>query len=125
MRSFFAWVGGGLVVAALVTGVVVGGWQLGWWMTSAATNRQAHIYQHSYGAQAAYVQQLSQAQRDVAAVDVQLHDPHTPASELTALRAQRAAIVGQACDTYARVTAPLPDYLASFAAANCGGQSNP
>jgi hypothetical protein len=125
MRSFFAWLGGLLVAALLVTGVIVGGWQLGWWMTSAATNRQAHIYQHSYGAQAAYVQQLTQAVRDVADVDVQIADPHTPASELPALRGQRAAIIAQACDTYSRVTAPLPENLASFTAANCSGQTNP
>jgi len=121
MRAAFTWIGAVAAAAVVVTGIVVGGWQLGWWMKAAATNRNAHIYQHSYGAQSAFVQQLSQAVRDVADVDVQIADPHTPASELPALRDQRAAIIEQACDTAARVTSPLPDPLASFVASNCNG----
>lgn len=113
----------GAIVAglALTVGVAVGGWQLGWWMQSAGTNRAAHIYQHSYGAQTADLDQIEQGIRDVATIDGQVADPSTPNSEVPSLRAQQRAVINQICDVAARVTSPLPSDAASFVSTNCEG----
>lgn len=116
------WIGAGVVGLAVIVGLIIGGWRLGWWMTARGTNYQNHIFQHSYGAQSAYKEQLRQAVVDIDAVAVQISDPSTPQSEKAALTAQRAAMVNQACDIASKVTdnALTPDE-ASFVATNCQG----
>lgn len=112
-------IGIGAVVVAV--GILIGGWQLGWWAKSYAASRSAAIYQQSYGAQTADIQQLRQLMTEVAGIDAQVADPSTPASEVSALQSQRAAEINQACGVGALVSPTLlPSPEQHWIAANCG-----
>lgn len=49
-----------LGVIAIVTGIIFGGWQAGWWFKTQNTNRQAHLYRHSYEAQQTLRDEITQ-----------------------------------------------------------------
>lgn len=107
-----------LGVLVVVAAVIVGGWQLGWWMKSYATSRTAQIYRQSYGAQSALAQELQNTRSQLDTVEVQLQAPWTPASERAALRAQAAALTTQACGLAAQLTT-VPSTTQPFVSANC------
>ena len=116
-RAFY----GAIIVGALlaiIAAIVIGGWQLGWWASNSATNHRAHIYEHSYGTQSAYVEQDRNLISQVTTIDVQLNDPATPASEHPSLTAQKSAIVTQACNMAHSITEP-PSDIAQFMSAHC------
>ena len=117
-----AWALGIIVAVLLIAGLAIGGWQLGWWMQSYSASRSATIYQQSYGAQTADIQQVQQAMTDVASINVQMEDPSTPASEDQSLQAQKQAVINQACSVGIKINpTDLPSQEASFMAQNCGG----
>lgn len=115
-ERWLKWAKVSILVAIFAVVLVIGGWQLGWWLKSSATSRNAAIVQRSYGAQLADVQQVQTDQEQVSAIDVQLTT--APASETAALKVQRQAIVNQACSVYVLIANPPPTE-ATFAAANC------
>lgn len=41
-------IGAGLLAVVVLAGLIFGGWQAGWWFKTQNTNRQAHLYRHSY-----------------------------------------------------------------------------
>lgn len=94
-----------LTVAGLivVVAVIVGGYQLGWWLTGNAVNRSAKINRQSYDVQQTY---LEKARDDIAlvrAIDVQIADKRN-ADDVDQLTAQRTATVTQTCDAISRLT---------------------
>lgn len=103
---------------ALLAGIVIGGWQLGWWMKSYSVSRNAQIYHNSYGAQSADEQQAQNLITQVSTIQVQITDPAVPPAELPALRAQENNIITQACAIIENITQPTPDVV-SFASQNC------
>lgn len=108
------------VVGALVVmaGIVVGGWDLGWFAASSATNHQNHIYQQSYGTQTAEIEQVRTDLTTIDQIDVQLADRATPASEQSALAAQKVAVTNQACGVAMNITSPPAD-VSAFRSTNC------
>jgi hypothetical protein len=110
----------GAVVGAilLVGGIVVGGYQLGWWLKANNTNRQQHIDRKNYGSQLAYQTKLESTITDVASIDVQLDSPNTPASEKAGLQGQRTAIVRQGCSA-ANLLTDIPSADAARVSSNC------
>jgi hypothetical protein len=82
-----------LLAVIVAVAVIIGGYQLGWWLEKDSVNRRARINQDSYNRQNALVEQvlddISEAQ-----------DPNLPA-------AQRAAIVDQVCDSAAKLTGSI------------------
>ena len=92
----------GIIVLALV------GWQVGWWFTNANNNRQALLFQHSYGAQSAYVEEVHQEIVEFNALNTQVNDPSTPAGEKPSLVAQQQAIINQACGQLGNVSITIP-----------------
>ncbi len=99
--------------------IVVGGWQLGWWMKSYSTSRNARIYQQSYGAQSANINEVESLIVTAKGISVQLADPNTPASETSALKAQQVAVTNEICSRALTITPPLPSTEAAFVAAHC------
>ena len=110
---------GVIVALGLLVGLAIGGWQLGWWLKSSAASHNAQIYQRSYGAQSADVQELQSLITQVDTINVQTTAPSTPPSEKSALEAQQSAIINQACGIADNITPPLPSSEAAFVAANC------
>lgn len=93
-----------IVVVALV---IVGGYQLGWWLKKDAVNRNAKINQDTYGRQNALVEQILDDIKDA-------ETPGIPAG-------QRIAIVGQICDSANKLTGSikLTGNAAAFVAREC------
>jgi|ERR1035437_1216145 hypothetical protein len=119
MNPFKAIVG---VVVSLVViaALAVGGWQLGWWAQTSAVNHQAHIFANSYGTQSADIAEARNLATQITQVAVQINDPATPTSEVSALRSQQVAMTSQACSIVNNITPNLlPADLATFAAGNC------
>jgi hypothetical protein len=87
--------------------IVIGGWQLGWWLKSETVNRNAVILQDSYGRQNALVEQILDDVREVEAGNL-------PPQQVI-------AITSQICDSAAKLTGSiqLPQSAASFVAREC------
>ena len=101
---------GAVVVAAAMA---IGGWQLGWWLKTSATNRTAVTYQPSS------VAQLQNLVSQIDQVDNQLADANTSQSEMATLTSQKSVLVNLACGISVRITSPLPSTEAAFVASNC------
>lgn len=112
------WFGGVVLALLLLGGIILGGWQAHWWFVSNGTNRQAHIFQQSYGTQSADMDRARDLISDIAAVQVQTESPSTPSSEIASLNAQETALTTQACGLIEDQTSP-PSDEATFAASSC------
>ena len=82
-----------LVLIALI---VVGGWNLGWWMKAYSVKKNAEIYQHSYERQTALQQEMLSNIATVQQIQVQIAE--TSGAEQQALEAQQHAIIEQVCN---------------------------
>jgi len=82
-----------IVTIMLVVGVVVGGYQLGWWLNSQSVNRNARIQQDSYGRQSALTTAVLREATD-------LQDPNLPP-------AQRVALVAEFCINASMLTGTI------------------
>lgn len=118
MKQTFAGIGIAIGAVVLVVAVSIGGWKLYWWAAGASTNNVAHIYHNSYGAQSADTQQVQNLVAQIATIDSQIASPATPAAEVDALRAQKSAMIQQACSLAANIVSPTPD-VAQFTSLNC------
>lgn len=118
MGSVAKIVGVTIIGIVLIFGIVMGGWQAHWWFVSNGTDRQAHIFQHSYGTQSADADRARDLIASIAGIQVQIESPSTPSNELAALRAQETAITTQACGLIEDQTDP-PSDEASFASDSC------
>lgn len=100
-------VGATIAGLLLIAAIVVGGYQLGWWLKGNAADRNARINQQTYGRQNALVEQILDDIRDA-------ETPAIPAP-------QRQAIVAQICDSAAKLTGSiqLPTSAQAFVAREC------
>jgi hypothetical protein len=80
----------------LLVGIVVGGWQLGWWLNKANANKQYEVNTHTQQYQAGLISQ----ERD----DVIGWEQATDAN-------QRDLIKGQFCTIYLNLTQPPADLV--------------
>lgn len=115
-----AWVCGSIVALVLVVGLGVGMWHLGWFINKADTNKQSEIYNDSFQRQNALTATLSKNVSDVSAIDVQIAQSDSPDVKVT-LKAQRKAIVSQACETAGKLsgTVSIPASNEAFIAKEC------
>jgi hypothetical protein len=96
-----------IIGVLLCVGVIIGGWQLGWWLKSETVNRNAVILQDSYGRQNALVEGILDDVRE---------------TEMGNLPPQQVvAITSQICDSAAKLSGSiqLPPNAASFVAREC------
>ncbi len=110
----------GIVIVSIVVvaAIIIGGWQAGWWFKVQNTNRTTIMYQHSYGTQSAVEQESQNLITQIDQVDVQIADPSTPSSEVSALEAQKTSMVNEFCSEESRLLSPTSD-VQSFASSNC------
>ncbi len=88
------WVLGSIVGLALLAGIVVGGYQLNWWLRGQEVSRSARINQDSYGRQNALTEAVLRQQTE-------LSNPNLPP-------AQRKAIIAEMCHNAALLTGSIP-----------------
>lgn len=106
-------------VIAIGAVVVVGGYNLGWWLREDATNRSAEIRNDSFARQSALQAELIDLNRDIANINVQITTANPDQARV--LGAQRQAIVVQFCDAYGQITdsVNIPQSVISLATQEC------
>lgn len=98
-------IGAGLLAVVVLAGLILGGWQAGWWFTQQNVNRRAHVYRQSYEAQQTLRDEITQHLSDWQGIKVQ---------------SQSLAVADMICGEAAKVTGdPLPADQAAWVAANC------
>lgn len=104
----------GLVVAG---GVILGGWEAGWWFTQQNVNRQGHVIRNSYGNQQTLRDQITTKLGDVTSLDSQIA---AGPSDVAQLKAQRQAVASIVCNDAEQVSGdPLPTDQAQWVSQNC------
>ncbi len=112
-----------LVAMALGIGVTAIGWNAHWWFASRNATRQYQVTQNGVSNQDTLRAQITAKLADVSTITTQITAAQDPA-EVSALKAQRAAIAGIACSDAAQVTeVPLPAQQAQWVSANCSAGS--
>jgi hypothetical protein len=112
-------VGGVLAFIVLVGVISFVGWDVGWWFSNQNVNRQALQFQHSYGTQSAYIEEVNQEINEFNALQTQIVDPSTAPAEKNALVAQQQAIVNQACGQVGEISITIPTNEKSWANQYC------
>lgn len=112
------WVGAGAL--ALITGLIIGGWQLGWWFQAQNATRQAQNTQNGYANQTTLRQQVTSQLAQVESITTQIAEAGGDRSLVTALKVQRASIAGTVCEDASEISGtPLPSQQAQWVTANC------
>lgn len=99
--------------------ICVGGWFGYWALTKEATSKRAEINRSTFEFQQARRDDLVRLVSEVASIDTQI-TVATNIDTQTALRAQRTAIVAQACRSAAEIDGDYPNGTATFVAIECG-----
>ena len=103
---------------AVLGGVILGGWQAGWWFTNQNVNREAHVIRNSYSNQQTLRDQITKGIGDVTDMDRQI--TQASGDNKTALTAQRRAIANQVCSEAEQVTGDeLPSDQQDWVGTNC------
>lgn len=111
----------GLTAAA---GIIVGGWQVGWWFTAANNTRQAEITQNGYANQVTLRQEITRQIASVQTIGVQLAKANGDQSLIAALKPQAMSIAGIVCQAADEISGtPLPADQAGWVSANCANGS--
>jgi hypothetical protein len=123
-RETGRWFGPALIVAlaVVIIGLVVTlvCWQAGWWFAQHNATRQYQLTQNGVSNQDTLRAQVTSKLAEVATITTQIAEAGNDQAEVTALKAQRAAIAGIVCSDAAQVTGvPLPTQQAQWAAVNC------
>lgn len=95
---------GTILALVLVAGIVVGGYQLHWWLRKNAVNRNSKINRQSYEVQQTYHEKVLDDMASVSAIGTQLAEPGLTAHLRSQLRAQQVAVITQTCDAISRLT---------------------
>lgn len=120
MRAGWRWSGVALVALVLLAGLIVGGWQAGWWFAAHNATRQAELIQNGYSNQTTLRSQVTQQYASVTAITTQIAAVKGDPAEVSALEDQRAAVAGIVCSDAAQITGtPLPAQQAQWVSTNC------
>jgi len=118
-RWFWVAIGGLAVLTAVISLLYFTVWHESWWFSNQNANRQAHQIRNGYSNQQSLRDQITAQIGNVTQATTQIAFA-TDAQQTAALKAQRAAIAGIACQDIAEVTGdPLPAQQQQWAAANC------
>ncbi len=121
-RWFPAWVTVAVAVLLLGGGVILAGWQFGWWLTAQDATRQAEVTQNGYSNQVTLRQQVTSQLAVVYSLTTQIAEANGDLSLAAALKPQRMAVAGIVCSDAAQVSGtPLPAQQAEWVSANCEG----
>lgn len=119
LGTIAAWGAGIAITVLLAVGLGVAGWQFGWWLKAKNVDRQTHLEDRSFARQTTLTAAVNGDVTSVRAIDVQITQANPEA--VTALKAQRIAIVNDACTNAGLLThkANLPTTTQSFLALEC------
>ena len=120
MSGIWRWIGV-VIVAIILFGVLtLVMWQAGWWFSNANTSRQAQQTQNGYSNQTTLHQQVTSNIATIDSITTQITETND-VNQQAALKAQRAAIAGTACQEASEVSAadPLPVGQQQWVSANC------
>lgn len=119
MSQFWRWFGVSLFALAILAGLILGGWQAGWWFTNQNINRQAHAIRNGYSNQQTLREQITTQIGNVDTLTSQIAATHD-GNLIAALKAQRAAVAAIVCQDASEVTGdPLPTSQAQWVSSNC------
>lgn len=118
--SFWRWLRIALLACGLLIALILGGWQAGWWFSNQNVNRQTQQIQNGYSNQTSLHQQVTSDIATVDSITTQITETNNK-SQIAALKAQRAAVAGTACQAASEVSAadPLPTGQQQWVSANC------
>lgn len=118
--AFWRWFWIGTGALALITALIVGGWQANWWFASHNATRQAQLTQNGYSNQTTLREQITSQLAQVETITVQIARAKGDPSLITALDPQRMAIAGIVCQDAAQISGtPLPAQQQQWVTANC------
>lgn len=110
-------IAGSLVGLVVLTGIILGGWQAGWWFTTQNVNRESHVIRNSYSNQQTLRDQITQKLGDVTSLDSQIA---ANPGDVPQLQAQRHAVANIVCQDAEQVVGdPLPQDQLAWASQNC------
>lgn len=110
----------GLAVIALGAILTLVGWQVGWWFTAQNATRQYQVTQNGVSNQDTLRAQITDKLGTVTTITTQIAEAGNDQAEVSALKAQRAAIAGIVCSDAAQITGvPLPAQQAQWVVTNC------
>ena len=116
----------GLIVAALLAALILGGWQAGWWFQQQDVNRQTKIIQNSDSNQVTLVQQLDTQIGNVSTATVQMDGVARGSQQWEDLHAQRLGFARLACMDAGQITIHVPASQSAWVSRNClAGNLNP
>lgn len=87
-----------ILCLAVLAGVVVGGYQLGWWLREQEVNRGAEIRRGSFEYQETRRDEIVRQSGLLADLDAQLANPELTRGQRDAITAQRSALSRQLCN---------------------------
>jgi hypothetical protein len=109
-----------LVIVAMILlgiGVFVFIYLGGWWVTKDSTDRQGEVNRHSYGYQQSARDELTRTIGELNTANVNI--AAAPDGLKPALRAQRHAVLAQACRAGSQLVGDLEPEQANFVIVNC------
>src|ERR1039457_2255080 len=93
MTGFWRWAGIGILALVLLSALIVGGWQAGWWVTNQDANRAAHLIRDGSTNQKPRREQITTQIANVHGLVVSIARASGDPQEITALQSQRIAVV--------------------------------
>jgi hypothetical protein len=120
--GFGRWIGVGLFIAALIAGLVVGGWQAGWWFSNQNATRNYQQTQNGTSNQDTLRAQITQGYVNLTQEDVQIAAAQAQYNpSLTGqLKVEASSQAGDICQLGEQVTGvPLPANQAAWLNTNC------
>lgn len=123
-RETGRWFGPVAIVLAAVfvigLGLTFAGWKVGWWFTAQNATRQYQVIQNGVSNQDTLRAQITSQLATVTTITTQIAETGNDPAEVSALKAQRAAVAGIACSDAAQITGvPLPAQQAQWVSVNC------
>ena len=128
MRGTWRWFPAAVTVIIAI--LILGGlttlvcWQAGWWFAAHNATRQYEVTQNGVSNQDTLRAQITTQLAGVTSLTTQIAEAGSDPAEVSALKAQRAAIAGIACSDAGQVSGvPLPAQQAQWVSTNCSAGS--
>jgi hypothetical protein len=111
---------GVLAAVAIVTGIVLGGWQAGWWFAGQNATRNAHLVRNGYSNQQTLREQITANIANAQAIGTQVTEVSGDPAMTASLKAQQKSVVNIVCQDADQVTGdPLPADQAAYVLDHC------
>ena len=99
--------------------VIVGGYQLGWWLREDAVNREAEIRRDSFEVQETARDEVLRQSALIEAIDVDLANPDLSETQRAAIQGQREAAERQLCNVASDIDGDVRPMVREAIARHC------